>query len=114
STLRDAVGSVVDMVANPVGLLIGTQVAALTTQVAISAGTTSLDAVDRFEPNAGRLRNCACNARPRDASATHAIGLAFIWYVSGTAPCAVTRGCNAAPVRHRQDMERAMREVPLQ
>jgi phospholipid-binding lipoprotein MlaA len=36
------------MVANPVGLLIGTQVAALTTQVAISAGTTSLDAVDRL------------------------------------------------------------------
>ena len=48
STMRDAVGSVVDMAANPVGLLIGTQVAALTTQVAISAGTTSLDAVDRL------------------------------------------------------------------
>src|SRR6516165_2083180 len=48
STLPDAVGSVVDMAANPVGLLIGTQVAALTTQVAISAGTTSLDAVDRL------------------------------------------------------------------
>jgi phospholipid-binding lipoprotein MlaA len=48
STLRDAVGSTVDMVANPLGWLIGTQVALATTQVAVSVGTTSLDAVDRL------------------------------------------------------------------
>ena len=48
STLRDAVGSTVDMVANPVGWLIGTQVAVATTQVAVTVGTTSLDAVDRL------------------------------------------------------------------
>jgi phospholipid-binding lipoprotein MlaA len=48
STLRDAVGSVVDMVANPVGWLIGMQVAVATTQVAVTVGTTSLDAADRL------------------------------------------------------------------
>jgi phospholipid-binding lipoprotein MlaA len=48
STLRDAVGSTVDMVANPVGWLIGTQVAVATTQLAVTVGTTSLDAVDRL------------------------------------------------------------------
>jgi len=48
ATLRDAAGSVVDMVANPLGLLIGTQVAAVTTQLAVSAGTTTIDAVDRL------------------------------------------------------------------
>src|SRR5436305_7100550 len=48
STLRDAVGSTVDMIANPVGWLIGTQVALATTQVAVTVGTTSLDAVDRL------------------------------------------------------------------
>ena len=48
STGRDAVGSVVDMVANPVGWLIGAQVALATTQAAVTAGTTSLDAVDRL------------------------------------------------------------------
>jgi phospholipid-binding lipoprotein MlaA len=48
STLRDAVGSTVDMVANPVGWLIGTQVALATTQLAVTVGTTSLDAVDRL------------------------------------------------------------------
>jgi phospholipid-binding lipoprotein MlaA len=48
STLRDAVGSTVDMVANPVGWLIGTQIALATTQVAVTVGTTSLDAVDRL------------------------------------------------------------------
>src|SRR6266567_4492229 len=48
STLRDAVGSVVDMAANPIGWLIGTQVALATTQVAVTAGTTSVDAVDRL------------------------------------------------------------------
>src|SRR5258705_1364695 len=36
------------MVANPVGWLIGTQVAVATTQVAVTVGTTSLDAVDRL------------------------------------------------------------------
>ena len=48
STLRDAVGSTVDMVANPLSWLIGTQVAVATTQVAVSVGTTSLDAADRL------------------------------------------------------------------
>ncbi len=48
ATGRDAAGSVVDMVANPVGWLIGAQVALATTQVAVTAGTTSLDAVDRL------------------------------------------------------------------
>jgi phospholipid-binding lipoprotein MlaA len=48
STTRDAVGSVVDMAANPLGWLIGTQIALATTQVAVSAGTTSVDAVDRL------------------------------------------------------------------
>ena len=48
STLRDAVGSTVDMVANPVGWLIGTQIALTTTQLAVSAGTTTLDAADRL------------------------------------------------------------------
>ena len=48
STTRDAVGSVVDMAANPLGWLIGTQIALATTQVAVTAGTTSVDAVDRL------------------------------------------------------------------
>jgi phospholipid-binding lipoprotein MlaA len=48
STLRDSVGAVVDMVANPVGWLIGTQIALATAQIAVSAGTTSLDAADRL------------------------------------------------------------------
>src|SRR5215831_4044961 len=48
ATMRDAVGSVVDMVANPVGWLVGTQIALATTQVAVTAGTTSVDAVDRL------------------------------------------------------------------
>jgi phospholipid-binding lipoprotein MlaA len=48
ATLRDAVGSVVDMVANPVGWLVGMQIALTTTQVAVTAGTTSVDAVDRL------------------------------------------------------------------
>jgi phospholipid-binding lipoprotein MlaA len=48
ATMRDAVGSVVDMVANPVGWLIGTQIALATTQVAVTASTTSLDAADRL------------------------------------------------------------------
>jgi phospholipid-binding lipoprotein MlaA len=48
ATLRDAVGATVDMVANPLGWLIGLQVAVATTQLAVTAGTTSLDAVDRL------------------------------------------------------------------
>src|SRR5258708_38420355 len=40
--------SVVDMAANPLGWLIGTQVALATTQIAVTAGTTSVDAVDRL------------------------------------------------------------------
>jgi phospholipid-binding lipoprotein MlaA len=48
SMLRDAVGSVVDMAANPLGWLIGTQVALATTQVAVTASTTTVDAVDRL------------------------------------------------------------------
>src|SRR6516162_11261082 len=47
-TMRDAVGSAVDTVANPLGWLIGTQVALVSTQVAVSAGTTSVDALDRL------------------------------------------------------------------
>jgi phospholipid-binding lipoprotein MlaA len=41
STLRDAVGSTVDMVANPLGWLIGPQ-------IAVTIGTTTVDAVDRL------------------------------------------------------------------
>jgi phospholipid-binding lipoprotein MlaA len=48
STTRDAVGSIVDVAANPLGWLIGMQVAEASTQVAVSVGTTSLDAVDRL------------------------------------------------------------------
>src|SRR5215813_2903789 len=48
ATLRDAVGSVVDMAANPLSWLIGMQIALATTQVAVTAGTTSVDAVDRL------------------------------------------------------------------
>src|SRR5215470_15002415 len=48
ATLRDAVGSVVDMAANPLGWLIGAQVALASTQVAVTAGTTTVDAVDRL------------------------------------------------------------------
>ena len=48
STTRDTVGSVVDMAANPLGWLIGTQIALATTQVAVTAGTTTVDAVDRL------------------------------------------------------------------
>jgi phospholipid-binding lipoprotein MlaA len=48
STTRDAVGTIIDMAANPLSWLIGLQVAAATTHLAMSAGTTSLDAVDRL------------------------------------------------------------------
>jgi phospholipid-binding lipoprotein MlaA len=58
STLRDAAGSVVDMAANPLGWLIGTQVALATTQVAVTAGTTSLDAADRL----GQLKTAEDNS----------------------------------------------------
>jgi phospholipid-binding lipoprotein MlaA len=48
STTRDAVGSVVDMAVNPLGWLVGTQIALATTQVAVTASTTTVDAVDRL------------------------------------------------------------------
>jgi phospholipid-binding lipoprotein MlaA len=48
ATTRDAVGSIVDMVGNPLGWLVATQIAVSTTQMAVSAGTTSVDAVDRL------------------------------------------------------------------
>src|SRR5262249_57022922 len=41
STMRDAVGSTVDMFGNPLGWLIGTQ-------IAVTVATTSLDAADRL------------------------------------------------------------------
>jgi phospholipid-binding lipoprotein MlaA len=58
STLRDAAGSVVDMAANPLGWLIGTQIALATTQVAVSASTTTVDAVDRL----GQLKTAEDNS----------------------------------------------------
>ena len=48
ATTRDAVGSVVDMAVNPLGWLVGTQIALATTQVAVTASTTTVDAVDRL------------------------------------------------------------------
>ena len=48
ATTRDAFGSIVDMVADPLGWLIGTQIASTATHFVISAGTTSLDAADRL------------------------------------------------------------------
>ena len=48
ATTRDAFGSIVDMVADPLGWLIGTKIVLTATHVAVSAGTTSLDAVDRL------------------------------------------------------------------
>jgi ABC-type transporter lipoprotein component MlaA len=48
STLRDAVGSTVDMVGNPLGWLIATQINLSTTQLAVSVGTTTADAPDRL------------------------------------------------------------------
>jgi phospholipid-binding lipoprotein MlaA len=48
ATTRDAVGSIVDMVGNPLGWLVATQIAVSTTQMAVSAGTTGVDAVDRL------------------------------------------------------------------
>lgn len=47
STVRDSVGSIVDMVGNPLSWVVGGQVAE-TTDVAITVGTTSLDAADRL------------------------------------------------------------------
>jgi phospholipid-binding lipoprotein MlaA len=47
STLRDSVGSVVDMVGNPLSWFVGAEVAE-TTDVAITVGTTSVDAADRL------------------------------------------------------------------
>jgi len=48
ATTRDAVGTIVDMVGNPLSWLIGTQVAGATTQLVISGGTTAIDAADRL------------------------------------------------------------------
>jgi phospholipid-binding lipoprotein MlaA len=51
STLRDAVGSTVDMVSNPLSWLLGPQMTiafGYTGEMAISAGTTGLDAADRL------------------------------------------------------------------
>ena len=48
ATTRDAVGSIVDMVGNPLGWLVATQIAVSTTQMVVSAGTTGVDAVDRL------------------------------------------------------------------
>ena len=42
STTRDALGSIVDMVGNPLGWLVATQIAVSTTQMAVSAGTTGI------------------------------------------------------------------------
>jgi phospholipid-binding lipoprotein MlaA len=47
STLRDSVGSIVDMIGNPLGWVVGAEVAE-TTDVAITVGTTSLDAADKL------------------------------------------------------------------
>ena len=83
STTRDAVGSVVDMAANPLGWLIGTQIALATTQVAVTAGTTTVDAVDRL----GQLKTaedasidfysfvCSSYYQMRRAELREAIGL---------------------------------------
>jgi len=38
----------VDMAVNPLGWLVGTQIALATTQVAVTASTTTVDAVDRL------------------------------------------------------------------
>jgi phospholipid-binding lipoprotein MlaA len=48
ATTRDAFGSIVDMAADPLGWFIGAQIVSTATHVAISAGTTSLDAADRL------------------------------------------------------------------
>ena len=48
ATTRDAFGSIVDMAADPLGWLIGAQIASTVTHVVVSAGTTSLDAADRL------------------------------------------------------------------
>jgi len=49
STLRDAIGSTIDMVANPLGRVIGPQLALSSgSQFAVSAAGTGVDAVDRL------------------------------------------------------------------
>ena len=48
ATTRDAFGSIVDMAADPLGWLIGTKFLSTATHIAVSAGTTSLDAADRL------------------------------------------------------------------
>jgi phospholipid-binding lipoprotein MlaA len=48
ATTRDAFGSIVDVAADPLGWLIGLNIVSTVTHVAVSAGTTSLDAADRL------------------------------------------------------------------
>jgi len=48
ATTRDAFGSIVDVVADPLGWLISLKIASTAEHVAISAGTTSVDAADRL------------------------------------------------------------------
>jgi phospholipid-binding lipoprotein MlaA len=48
ATTRDAFGSIVDIAADPLSWFIGTQIVSTATHVAVSAGTTSLDAADRL------------------------------------------------------------------
>lgn len=49
ATLRDAIGSTVDMVANPLGRIVGPQLAlSSASQFAVGAAGTGLDAVDRL------------------------------------------------------------------
>ncbi|WP_454646314.1 MlaA family lipoprotein [Bradyrhizobium liaoningense] len=49
STLRDAIGSTIEMVADPVGRMLGPQLALSTaSQFAVNAGTTGVDAMDRL------------------------------------------------------------------
>jgi len=48
ATTRDAFGSIVDMAADPLGWFIGAKIASTAMHVAVSAGTTSLDAADRL------------------------------------------------------------------
>jgi phospholipid-binding lipoprotein MlaA len=48
ATTRDAFGSIVDVVADPLGWLISLKIASTAEHVAISAGTTSVDATDRL------------------------------------------------------------------
>jgi phospholipid-binding lipoprotein MlaA len=48
ATTRDAFGSIVDMAADPLGWLVTLNITAEATHIAISGGTTGLDAADRL------------------------------------------------------------------